>query len=76
MVRYGMTPGSAIKSATSGAADLLGRTKEVGTITVGRYADLIAVTGDPLADVRALERVPFVMKGGAVVKDELSGAPR
>jgi imidazolonepropionase-like amidohydrolase len=70
-VRYGMTPAQAIRSATSVAADLLGRAQEVGTLQAGRYADLIAVRGDPLADVRVLETVPFVMKGGKVVKDEL-----
>jgi imidazolonepropionase-like amidohydrolase len=75
-VRYGMTPAQAIRSATSVAADLLGRARDVGTLQPGRYADLIAVRGDPLADVRVLETVPFVMKGGKIVKDELrhSGA--
>jgi imidazolonepropionase-like amidohydrolase len=70
-VRYGMTPVQAIRSATSVAADLLGRAQDVGTLQPGRYADLIAVRGDPLADVRVLESVPFVMKGGKIVKDEL-----
>src|ERR671935_1465885 len=70
-VRYGMTPAQAIRSATSVAADLLGRSQDVGTLQPGRYADLIAVRGDPLADVRVLESVPFVMKGGKIVKDEL-----
>jgi imidazolonepropionase-like amidohydrolase len=72
MVRYGMTPASAIKSATFGAAELIGRSKDVGAIAPGRYADLVAVLGDPLADVRLLEHVAFVMKGGAIVKDELA----
>lgn len=71
MVEYGMTPAEAIRSATSNAADLLG-SKDVGVIEAGRFADLIAVAGDPLADVRLLERVPFVMKGGEIVKDELT----
>jgi imidazolonepropionase-like amidohydrolase len=70
-VRYGMTPAQAIRSATSVAADLLGRSQDVGTLQPGRYADLIAVRGDPLTDVRVLESVPFVMKGGKIVKDEL-----
>ena len=70
-VRYGMTPAQAIRSATSVAADLLGRSHDVGTLQAGRYADLIAVRGDPLADVRVLESVPFVMKGGKIVKDDL-----
>src|SRR5437899_1679487 len=70
-VRFGMSPAQAIRSATSVAADLLGRAQDVGTLQPGRYADLIAVRGDPLADVRVLESVPFVMKGGKIVKDEL-----
>jgi imidazolonepropionase-like amidohydrolase len=71
MVRFGMTPAEAIRSATSSAAELLGRTDDVGTLAPGRYADLIAVTADPLADVSVLEHVLFVMKGGKVQKDEL-----
>ncbi len=67
MVRYGMTPAQAIRSATVNAAEALGR-DDVGSIEVGRHADLIAVDGDPLADVTVLERVPFVVKGGVVVK--------
>jgi imidazolonepropionase-like amidohydrolase len=68
MVQYGMTPVEAIQSATASAAEALGRT-DVGTLEVGRLADLIAVPGDPTADVTLLEAVPFVMKGGDVVKD-------
>jgi imidazolonepropionase-like amidohydrolase len=71
MVRYGLSPARAILSATAWAAELLDRSRDVGTLQAGRFADLIAVPGDPLQDVRALEKVPFVMKGGAVVKDEL-----
>ncbi len=71
MVRYGLTPARAVRSATADAAELLGRPADVGRIAPGRFADLIAVTSDPLRDVRALEKVGFVMKGGAVVKDEL-----
>ncbi len=67
MVRAGMPAMEAIKAATANAADLLG-SADVGTLQAGRYADLIAVDGDPLADVRQLEKVGFVMKGGAVVK--------
>jgi len=70
-VKFGMTPAQAIRSATSVAAELLGRTHDVGTLQAGRYADLIAVRGDPLTDVRVLESVPFVMKGGKIVKNEL-----
>jgi imidazolonepropionase-like amidohydrolase len=69
MVKYGMTPAQAIRAATFSAADLIGRSKDVGTIEAGKYADIIAVDSDPLADVRALEHVSFVMKGGQVYKD-------
>jgi imidazolonepropionase-like amidohydrolase len=71
MVQYGMTPMQAIQAATVNAADLLGWKDLVGTIEPGKYADLIAVAGDPLSDVHALENVGFVMKGGEVVKNEL-----
>ena len=76
MVKYGMTPAQAIRAATSGAADLLGRSKDIGSITPGKYADIIAVSADPLADVRALENVGFVMKGGVVYKDTITGASK
>ncbi len=72
MVKYGMPPARAIRSATSDAAELLGRSNELGRIAPGYYADIIAVASDPLQDVRALEAVGFVMKGGQVIKDELS----
>ena len=75
MVKFGMTPAQAIRSATSSAADLIGRAKDVGTIEPGKYADIIAVTADPLADVRALENVGFVMKGGEVFKDVITARP-
>jgi imidazolonepropionase-like amidohydrolase len=68
MVKYGMTPAQAIRAATSSAADLLGRSKDVGTIEAGKFADIIAVQGDPLNDVTTLEKVDFVMKGGQVYK--------
>ena len=68
MVEYGMTPLQAIQAATRNAAQALGREKDVGAIAVGRYADMIAVSGDPLSDVRTLEKVDVVIKGGAVVK--------
>jgi imidazolonepropionase-like amidohydrolase len=74
MVKYGLTPAGAIRAATSDAAKLIGRSQDVGRVAPGMYADLIAVGADPLADVRALEKVGFVMKGGGVVKDELTGA--
>jgi len=69
MVKFGMTPAQAIRAATSSAADLIGRASEVGTIEPGKYADIIAVAADPLQDVRALEHIDFVMKGGTIYKD-------
>ena len=68
MVRYGMTPVEAIRAATLNAAEALDR-KDVGVIEAGRWADVIAVPGDPTQNVALLESVPFVMKGGDVVKD-------
>jgi imidazolonepropionase-like amidohydrolase len=73
MVRYGLTPMQAIQAATTSAADLLGWSDKVGAVAPGLYADLIAVDGDPLADITELERVKFVMKGGKVYKDSRSG---
>jgi imidazolonepropionase-like amidohydrolase len=66
-VEWGMTPLQAIRSATTNAADLLGWKDKVGAIKPGTYADMIAVSGDPLADVGVLEHVGFVMKGGQVI---------
>lgn len=68
MVKYGMTAMQAIQAATTNAADLLGHSKEVGSIKHGKYADIIAVSGDPLSDIRLLENVQFVMKDGKVYK--------
>ena len=68
MVKYGMTPMQAIQAATSNAADLLGHANELGSIKAGKYADLIAVSDDPLKDISLLERVEFVMKDGKVYK--------
>ncbi|MEA1071841.1 metal-dependent hydrolase family protein [Sphingomonas sp. LY160] len=67
LVKYGMTPVEAIKAATVNAADLLGLSREVGTIEPGKSADLIAVTGDPIIDVKILKKVDFVMARGKVV---------
>ncbi|SDR65373.1 amidohydrolase family protein [Opitutus sp. GAS368] len=75
MVKWGMTPMQAIQSATVNAADLLGWQNKVGQLAPGFYADLIAVSGDPLADVTVLEQVGFVMKGGQIVKNNLTGEP-
>ena len=68
-VKYGQTPMEAIRSATVSASDLIGRDNNAGSLEPGRWADLIAVKGDPLADIRALEDVSFVMKEGKVYKD-------
>jgi len=69
-VRLGMTPIQAIRTATLNAADLLGWSDKVGSIDAGKWADIVAVDGDPLADVATLQQVKFVMKGGEVVKNE------
>jgi imidazolonepropionase-like amidohydrolase len=71
MVEYGMKPIEAIRSATISAADLVGLEGKAGVIAPGAYADLIAVQGDPLTDIRALSTVPFVMEDGRVYKNEL-----
>ena len=70
MVRLGLTPLQAIQAATVNAADLLGWMGKVGTLEPGRWADIIAVEGDPAKDVTTLERVKFVMKGGEVLRNE------
>ena len=67
MVQHGMTPATAITAATTNAAELLGLGKEIGALRPGMAADLIAVSGDPLVDVKVLKAVQFVMKGGRVV---------
>jgi imidazolonepropionase-like amidohydrolase len=68
MVQYGMTPMQAIQAATRNGAQALGREKDVGAIAVGRFADMIAVDGDPLANVRELESVDVVIKGGQIIR--------
>jgi imidazolonepropionase-like amidohydrolase len=68
MVKWGMTPAQALRSATTSAAELLGWSDQVGSIEAGKFADIIAVPGDPMADVSQLEKVDFVMKGGKVYK--------
>jgi imidazolonepropionase-like amidohydrolase len=70
-VKLGMTPGQAIQSATVNAADLLGWSDRVGSLDAGKFADVIAVEGDPTQDLRTLEKVRFVMKDGVVYKNEL-----
>jgi imidazolonepropionase-like amidohydrolase len=68
-VRHGQTPLEALRSATLHAAELMGWSDRIGRVQRGLYADLVAVPGDPTRDVRLLEDVPFVMKGGEVVVD-------
>jgi imidazolonepropionase-like amidohydrolase len=71
MVKFGMTPVQAIRAATVDAAQLMGWQDRVGSIESGKFADLVAVEGDPTADITELERVKFVMKGGHVFKNEI-----
>lgn len=68
MVKFGMTPAQAIRAATVTASELMGMQDKVGTIEAGKLADMVAVPGDPLSDVSALEKVDFVMKGGVVYR--------
>jgi imidazolonepropionase-like amidohydrolase len=68
LVRGGMKPLEAIQAATVRASELLGMSDQIGTLETGKYADLVAVSGDPLADIRAMESIVFVMKGGVVFK--------
>jgi imidazolonepropionase-like amidohydrolase len=70
-VNYGMTPMLAIRTGTTEAAELFGWTDKMGTVEAGKWADLVAVSGDPLKDIAELQRVKFVMKGGVVIKNEL-----
>jgi imidazolonepropionase-like amidohydrolase len=70
-VQYGMTPMQAIRTGTVVAAELLGWSESAGTIEPGKWADIVAVSGDPLKDITELQRVNFVMKGGVVFKNEL-----
>jgi imidazolonepropionase-like amidohydrolase len=71
MVKFGMTPAKAILAATTGAAQLMGWQDRIGSLEAGKFADVVAVSGDPLTDITELERVKFVMKGGEVFKNEL-----
>lgn len=70
LVAAGMTPAQALRSATESASALLGLDKTIGTVEVGKEADIIAVSGDPLADIKATQNVKFVMKGGVIFKSE------
>ncbi len=68
MVKYGMTPIQAVRSATTTAAEMLGMQNDVGSISAGKYADIVALKGDPLADITLLQKIDFVMKGGEIYK--------
>lgn len=76
MVEWGMTPMGAIQAATVSNADLFGWSEKIGSITAGKYADIIAVDGNPLKDVSILEKVNFVMKGGVVHRSNLQSTAR
>ena len=69
LVRRGVSPADAIRAATVNAAELMGWQDRVGAVEAGRFADLIAVNGDPLTDITVLRQVMFVMKEGTVVKN-------
>ena len=71
LVKYGMSPAQAIQAATTVAAEMLGWQDRIGSLEKGKFADIIAVAGDPLSDITELERVKFVMKGGQVVRNDL-----
>jgi len=71
LVRRGMSPARAIQSGTIVNAEAMGWRDQIGSVEKGKYADLVAVSGDPLADITELQRVTFVMKGGKIVKNEL-----
>jgi imidazolonepropionase-like amidohydrolase len=74
--QYGMSPLAALQSGTLNAADLMGWQDRTGALDAGKWADIIAVDGDPLKDVRILQHVPWVMKSGTVYKDETKTAPK
>ena len=74
MVKYGMTPAEAIRSATAGAADLIGRSADVGSLAPGHFADIVATSANPLDHVEALEHVEVVVKGGLVVKGSVNAS--
>jgi imidazolonepropionase-like amidohydrolase len=76
MTRRGLTPLEAVRAATSSAADLIGWSDDVGTVEAGKFADLIAVLGDPTTDITVLQHVKFVMKGGQVIKNDLAANSR
>ena len=70
--RSGMTPARAIQAGTLVNAEAMGWQGQIGSITAGKFADLVAVSGDPIADITELQRVKFVMKGGKVIRNDLT----
>jgi imidazolonepropionase-like amidohydrolase len=68
MVGWGMKPAEALQAATVNAAQLLGLSDQIGSLNAGKFADVVAVSGDPTADIKAMNNVVFVMKGGEVIK--------
>jgi imidazolonepropionase-like amidohydrolase len=73
LVKHGMSPAAAIQSATLVNSQVLGWQDRIGSLEKGKYADIVAVSGDPLQDITELERVKFVMKGGKIIKNDLTG---
>jgi imidazolonepropionase-like amidohydrolase len=71
-VKHGLTPAAAIQTATSVNSQVLGWQDRIGSLDKGKYADIVAVSGDPLQDITELQRVKFVMKGGKVIKNDLT----
>ena len=70
-----MTPARAIQAGTINNADVMGWNDRIGSVDKGKFADIIAVSGDPLADITELQRVKFVMKGGKLIRNDLMTAP-
>jgi len=73
MVQLGLTPVQALQAGTVNAAELMGWSDRVGAVRAGMFADMVAVQGDPLQDIRLLQHVQFVMKDGVIYKNEISG---
>jgi len=72
MTKLGLPAVDTLRAATVNAAELLGKSEDVGSIEKGKFADLIAVSGDPVTDIREVERVKFVMKGGEVIRNDFA----
>ena len=73
-MRGGLSPLGAIQAATVNAAVLLGTAQDTGAVEPGKFADIIAVSGDPLKDITVMEHVTFLMKGGEIIKDQVHAA--